>query len=136
VKWQNKELFMELINRHLLAHKIHPELQESIKMHAIACFNYLSVQPKKKNEVKARKIFLQRLLFEASTMEDVKAEIHQYLQGISTYSQSCFGGASGDIKSRIACAYNLGLFKSLQNNPSLQFEHLPRKERKRIVSMV
>jgi hypothetical protein len=102
----------------------------------LACFNYVSANPKKKTEVNARKIFLQRSLFAVSTKEELDTEIHQYMQGNSTYSTSCFGGASGDVKSRIASAYNLGIFKSLQTDPTIPFENLPKKERKRLTLMI
>jgi hypothetical protein len=116
---------------------ISPDIQHLIKTHALGCFNYLQRDHGNNTATNARKIFLQRILFEPIiNKEALQREVRDYLKGSGVYSQSCFGTSFGRGKDlRVAYAYNLGLFNGLLGTANTrQFETLTKKERKRVVS--
>lgn len=131
-KWQNKKLFNYLISYQQSLTPTPQTQQDYVKQQALACFNYITTHPTQLKAIKNRKLFLNRLVCgELHTQEEVKIEARSFMQGSGIYSQNCFGSCSSGTKSRVKNAYQVGLF----GQSSIPFNALPRKEKKRILSM-
>lgn len=127
--WQNNALFATLIKIQLHEAQWSHQTKELVQLHAQASFNYLISHPKNTKEVHCRKIFLNRILFENfNTEEELKTEIRNYMNGTTVYNPSCLSLFSSVKSSRVAYAYNQGLF-----GPHIKsFENLTRKEKKSV----
>lgn len=134
--WQNKILFDYLVSQHLVTLNLSTETQNFIKTHALACFNYLTINHGAKHAANTRRLFLQRILFENMVdKEDLKNEARDYLQGNSVYSQNCLGiSIQRGKESRLAHMYNVGLFNTCLGVNKGSFEKLSKKEKKQIKS--
>jgi ankyrin repeat protein len=138
VGWNNKTLFTQLIEHQMQLQTCSEELRDIVKKHALACFNYLMTNQEKNKAVASRKTLLNNILFEKfPNRRLIEAEITHYIQGKGDYSESIINKFlwKEDSYSRVAHAYNLGLFKtSLDSEASLKFEDLSKKEKKSLVS--
>jgi plasmid maintenance system antidote protein VapI len=142
-KHENDYIF-KFIDKHVLCLSASEEVRTLISKHAKACCNYLRETKGLKHgfhQSEASMTFLRRILCSYLTGKyEIEQEASYYIKGLGQYNSNPnahLDTGSGHSKhSRIAYAYDMGLFRSASADPGVKFAQLPESSRKSITHSI
>jgi ankyrin repeat protein len=137
------DLIYKVIDKHVGRLDIGQATRNLINNHAKACCNYLRENKRLAHGIhqrRATKTFLERILCSNLSHNEIEHEALNYIRGTDHYKlkhRIRNSGSGHDKHSRIAYAYDMGLFKAPETERRLsKFSTLSKEERKQITETV